>query len=171
MIILYNLVLRVFISKNPKQAGENFRDKMGRYSPERLAIRVLELRVFKDIPLSDNNWRDYYLSRNKNYVKKTFAPHVDIPDHYFFSPERLLKINMIYDRGLLDSTLPLEEWLVQHIIRQFFAFNSTIRQQVEIEKKDLRATLIEYYAQGIIDTRLRDSIEDFVNDFSAVWES
>jgi hypothetical protein len=171
-VIMYNLVQKVFIAPNPKEAVEHFRDKLGRYTQEQLALRVLELRIFKDIPLSDNNWPDYYLSRNKNVVKKYFQPYVEIPDHYFFSPERLLKINKIYDRGLLETTHYLEEWLFKNIIKQFFAFQQHVLQKLpeDFTTVQLSTALEEYFSQGIIDERQREGITDFVESFVEEWD-
>ena len=170
--LMYNLVLRVFIAETPEIAKENFRDKLGRYTANQVALRVMELRVFKDIPLSDSNWQDYYLSRNKAYVKKFFQHIVDIPDSYFFSPERLLKINIIYDRGLLDTTMFLEEWVVTKILKEFCVFYKGIHEKMPKNYTDeiLRTTLVSHFSQGIVDEIQRDHIEDFVNDFIDVWE-
>jgi hypothetical protein len=171
-VIMFNLVSKVFLAPTPKEASEHFRDKLGRYTPEQVALRVLELRVFKDIPLSDNNWQDYYLSRNKQYVKKIFAPYVEIPDSYFFSPPRLLKINIIYDRGLIDATPHLEQWIIKKIVKEFLEFTKTILDKLppNFTKTDINNTLIDYFSMGIIDQTQREQIEDFVEDFMDIWD-
>ena len=48
--VLYNLVKRVFLAESTYDAIANFRDQIGRYNPDKLALLMLELRIFKDIP-------------------------------------------------------------------------------------------------------------------------
>lgn len=120
--------MRIFIREDPSLAMENFRDNLTRYTPQQIALRVLELRIFKEIPLADNNWQDYYLSRNKNTVKRVFAKYYEIPDNYFFTEERLLKINMNYERGILNETPLLEKWLIMNILEPFDNFYKIIKK-------------------------------------------
>ena len=150
----------------------NFRDKLSRYTPDRIALRVLELNIFKDIPLSDNNWQDYYLSRNKDFVKKVFTPFFTIPEKYFFSSERLLKINMIYDRALLATTPYLEEWIVNEIILQFYSFLSEVARDIpgEATKKEISSAFINYLNKSIIDPYIRENIYDLADYFRAIWQ-
>jgi hypothetical protein len=171
LVILLNLVEKVFIAKTPKEASEHFRDKLSRYTYERLALRVLELRVYKDIPLSDNNWQDYYLSRNKNYLRTLFKPYFEIPDVYFFSPERLLQINMIYERTLPENTAFFEEWIVQRILMQFNNFVDEINAKFtdKTSPNQLRQVLNEFFTKGIIDITMREHLEEFADFFVSIW--
>ncbi len=160
--ILVEFVKNVFIADTPENATDNFHDNISRYTPERLALRVLELKIFKDIPLSDNNWQDYFLSRNRKYVEKIFEPFFNIPDGYFFPEERLLKINMIYERGALNNAKFLEEWLIQDVIRPFYKFQEKIREKLsdDYTKSDLAELIFTESSQSIIDPYLRDKMED-----------
>jgi hypothetical protein len=170
-VILQRLIERVFLAETPEQGSQNFRDKVGRYTPERLALRVLEIRIFKDIPLSDNNWTDYYLSRNKMYIKKLFREYFDIPDSYFFSPQRLLKINMIYDRTILNSTPYLEEWLILKLYKSFYDFLREIESRLKegYSKLELREALKEFFTRGIINQNMRENLEEFAEFFASLW--
>jgi len=170
--ILQSLVVSIFIAESPEKAQKNFKDQRSRYTPDKITLRVLELRLFKDIPLSDNNWQDYYLSRNKSYVKKIFSKYLTIPDHYFFSPERLLKINMIYERRMVDPTPFLETWLIKAIIKRFYGFQARIldRLPVNYSKQELTHALYTDFSVGIIDTRILEKLEEYSEFFANLWE-
>jgi hypothetical protein len=170
-VILNGLVNKVFIRDSLQDANKNFRDRLTRYTPEKIALRLLELKIFKDIPLSDNNWQDYYLSRNKDYIKKVFRKYYDIPDSYFFTPERLLKINMIYERGILDSSPQLEKWVVDKIIRLFYNFQEKINSQLSpnTNRTELTKIITDYFSQGVIDVDAREQLEDISDFFASIW--
>ncbi len=170
--IMLNLVSKIFIRPHPEGAMGNFRDNLTRYTPKRIALRVLELRIFKDIPLADNNWQDYYLSRNKNTVKRNLSKYYDIPDNYFFTEERLLKINMNYERGILEETPMLEEWLITNIMQPFNEFYSIIHKHVR-KKTDYdrtRAEIYRFFSQGIIEHSVLEKIEDYADHFAQLWQ-
>ena len=170
-IIMQNLVTKIFIRARPEDAIGNFRDNLTRYTPKQIALRVLELRIFKDIPLADNNWQDYYLSRNKNTVKRNLVKYYDIPDNYFFTEERLLKINMNYERGILEETPLLEEWLVTNILQPFNEFYSLIHKQIR-KKSDfdrIRAEIYHFFSRGIIEHSVLEKIEDYADHFAELW--
>ena len=171
LVIFQNLVLRIFIADTPEIAQKNFRDQLTRYTPEKITLCVLELRLFKDIPLSDNNWQDYYLSRNKSYVKKVFSTYLTIPDHYFFSPERLLKINMIYERRMMEDTPFLETWLIKTVIKSFFGFQARILNLLpeNYSKQDLIQAIYTDFSVGIIDTQILEKLEEYAEFFSNLW--
>ncbi|RLI64892.1 MAG: hypothetical protein DRO88_06045 [Promethearchaeia archaeon] len=170
-VILKNLVSRVFIREKPELVIENFRDNLTRYTPQKIALRVMEMRVFKDVPLADNNWQDYYLSRNKSKVKKTFAKYYDIPDNYFFTEERLLKINMNYERGILKETPLLEDWLIDNILIPFDRFYKKIKKKVgrKTNVSKIRQAIFEEFASGIIDSLEREKLEDIAAYFAELW--
>ncbi|MHA1519293.1 MAG: hypothetical protein ACTSRK_03835 [Promethearchaeota archaeon] len=170
--IMHNLAKKIFIRDHPEDAMGNFRDNLTRYTPKRIALRVLELRIFKDIPLADNNWQDYYLSRNKNTVKRNLSKYYDIPDNYFFTEERLLKINMNYERGILEETPLLEEWLIDNIMQPFNEFYSIIHKKIR-KKPDydrIRAEIYLFFSQGIIEHSVLEKIEDYADHFAQLWQ-
>lgn len=169
--ILQNLATNIFIRNNPEEAMMNFRDNLTRYTPQRIALRVLELRIFKDIPLADNNWQDYYLSRNKPTVKRIFSKYYNIPDNYFFTEERLLKINMNYERGILQQTPLLEEWLISHIVQPFDQFYAIIQKQIrrKADQHRIRGEIFKFLSQGIIESATLEKIEDYSDYFADLW--
>lgn len=170
-VILKNIAAKVFIRENPEMAVENFRDNLTRYTPEKIALRVLEMRIFKDIPLADNNWQDYYLSRNKSIVQKTFAKYYHIPDNYFFTEERLLKINMNYERGILKETPLLEDWLIDNIVIPFDNFYKKIKKNVgrKFEFNKIRLAIFAEISSGVIDPVEREKLEDYAAYLAELW--
>ncbi|MCF2139844.1 MAG: hypothetical protein K9W44_07310 [Candidatus Lokiarchaeota archaeon] len=172
-VIMKNLVMRIFIREDPSLAMENFRDNLTRYTPQQIALRVLELRIFKEIPLADNNWQDYYLSRNKNTVKRVFAKYYEIPDNYFFTEERLLKINMNYERGILNETPLLEKWLIMNILEPFDNFYKIIKKKLGRKPtiSKIRQIIFEHFSKGIIDAAKLEKIEDYAAYFAELWDA
>jgi hypothetical protein len=170
-IVLYNFVERVFIGETPEAVNQNFRDRLSRYTPDKIALRLLELKIFKDIPISDNIWQDYYLSRNKTFIKKIFQKYYEIPDGYFFSPERLLKINMIYERKLLETTPPIEKWIIQSVIKPFYEFQDSIKKKLPqiYTRDDLTTALMAEFTKGVMDQNFMDQIEDIVDQIADIW--
>ena len=169
--VLYNLVKRVFLAESTYDAMANFRDQIGQYNPDKLALLMLELRIFKDIPFSDNNWQDYFISRNKQNVKNLFSEYYEIPDSYFFSSERLLKINMIYERALLDTTYYLEEWLGQRVLRPFYQFYQEIQSKLPSKFSNdlLNKVINEYFTRSTLEPVLRDHLDEFADFFVSIW--
>jgi len=171
-IIIHNLISKIFIADKPEDVQKNFNDPISRYTPKNIALRVLELRIFKEIPLSDNNWQDYFTSRNSALVKKTLKPYAEIPDSYFFTPERLLKINMIYDRGNLETTSYLEEWIIE-IIAKFYQFQIQIGEKLpdNYTNNDLYEAFFNEFSKGIMDTQIREKLEEITEFFVEIWEN
>ncbi|QEE17705.2 hypothetical protein DSAG12_03543 [Promethearchaeum syntrophicum] len=171
-IIIHNLISKIFIADKPEDVQQYFNDPLSRYTPKNIALRVLELRIFREIPLSDNNWVDYFTSRNKEQVKKTLKPYADIPDSYFFTPERLLKINMIYDRGNLESTNYLEEWIIE-IIAKFYKFQINIDENLpnNYTNNELYESFFNEFSKGIMDTQIREKLEEITEFFVEIWEN
>nr|WP_147664593.1 hypothetical protein [Candidatus Prometheoarchaeum syntrophicum]QEE17705.1 hypothetical protein DSAG12_03543 [Candidatus Prometheoarchaeum syntrophicum] len=171
-IIIHNLISKIFIADKPEDVQQYFNDPLSRYTPKNIALRVLELRIFREIPLSDNNWVDYFTSRNKEQVKKTLKPYADIPDSYFFTPERLLKINMIYDRGNLESTKYLEEWIIE-IIAKFYKFQINIDEKLpnNYTNNELYESFFNEFSKGIMDTQIREKLEEITEFFVEIWEN
>ncbi|MHA1602327.1 MAG: hypothetical protein ACTSUI_04885, partial [Promethearchaeota archaeon] len=155
----------------PKDAQENFHDQLTRYTPERITLRVLELQIFKDIPLSDNNWQDYYLSRNKKLIQKIFHHFATIPEDRFFTSKRLLKINMLYERGLLDSTPFLEKWIITGIVAPFYRFQQRIENNLpeNYDKEQLMKAILHEFSRGVIENTLLDRLEELAEYFAEIW--
>lgn len=171
---LYYIIERVFLDQNPEKASHNFRDRRGRYSPKRVALRTLELIMFREMPLSDNNWQNYNLSRHKEKVRELFSPFINIPDDLFFTRKRLVHINMMYLYGI-ERRSKLEEWLITDIIHPFFEFchenfvelEKSIAEVEENREKVQHILYEQLYARvskGIIKDRTLDDLE-FMSDW------
>ncbi len=170
-LVLQKMVEIAFIAPKPELVQDNFRDKISRYTPEKIALRVLELVIFKDIPLSDNNWQDYFLSRNKKFVKKIFSKSINLDDNFFFSQKRLLKINMIYERGLLNNTDFLEEWLLTKIVKKFLKFQHKISNILpeSYSNDDLRHNFQKFFAENSKNKANIEDMEKILEIFSNLW--
>lgn len=171
-VIIYNLISKIFIADKPENVQKFFNDPLSRYTPKNIALRVLELRIFKEIPLSDNNWQDYFTSRNKEQVKKTLKQYAEIPDSYFFTPERLLRINMIYDRGNLETTSYLEEWIIEIIVK-FYQFQMRINQKLPkyYTDNELYDAFFQEFTKGIVDPQIREKLEEITEFFLDIWKN
>jgi hypothetical protein len=168
--LLYNLSKKIFLKKNPVTASKGFRDQVGRYSPKNMALRALELLMFQELPLSDNNWENYTLSRNRSIVTTLFKKYITIPDDFFFSNKNRLHISGMVFYGL-DKSVQLENWLVDRIVEPFFIFvdviiNNLIKEITENElksKTEILNSLINIIMQrisgSIIDQQVRENLE------------
>lgn len=168
--LLYNLSKKIFLKKDPIEASEAFRDKVGRYAPKNMALRALELLMFQELPLSDNNWNNYTLSRNRKIVTTLFKKYITIPDDFFFSNKNRLHISGMVFYGL-DKTVQLENWLIDRIVEPFFIFvdviiNNLIKEITENElksKADILNALINVVMHrisgSIIDQQVRENLE------------
>ena len=99
-------------------------------------------------------------------------PYADIPDSYFFTPERLLKINMIYDRGNLETTSYLEEWIIE-IIAKFYQFQISINEKLpdNYTNNELYENFFQEFSKGIMDTQIREKLEEITEFFVEIWEN
>ncbi|MHA1338927.1 MAG: hypothetical protein ACTSRZ_03120 [Promethearchaeota archaeon] len=166
---LYHMIKKVFLRDSILDATENFYDKRGRYSPKRLALRTLELIFFKEMPISDNNWMNYNLSRYSKRVKAIFEKYIQIPDQYFFSRKKLVKLNLIYSTKI-ETKLYLEEWLIQNIMDPFLIFFNNILENLksiykegQIKEKQFSAilndTIFKIISKGIISEDVLEDLE------------
>ena len=159
---IYHSIHTIFIAEDPLKASKNFRDSISRYSPKNIALRSLELLFFKEIPLSDNNWMNYNLSRNKEKVKKLLNEYIKIPKDYFFSNKKLLHISMKHFYSLESETV-LEEWLGEYILKPFFAFIDSFWSKLK-NKKTVTSQLIfqelfSLLSKSIINPQSLDNLE------------
>ncbi|UYP45121.1 hypothetical protein NEF87_001406 [Candidatus Lokiarchaeum ossiferum] len=171
LVILFNLTDKIFLAKKPEDVQDNFRDKISRYTPQKITLRVLELNIFKDIPLSDNNWQDYFLSRNKKFVRHFFQRYFEIPDSYFFSNKRLLKINIMYERGLLPSAKFLEEWIIAFLLQKFYIFQKEVTDSLpkHYETQDITEKLHRLFLKDIKDEQIQKDLKEIVEFFAKIW--
>jgi hypothetical protein len=160
---IYHSIKTIFLAENPLKASINFQDSISRYSPKNVALRSLEILFFKEIPLSDNNWMNYNLSRNKEKVIKQFQEFFKIPKDYFFTNKKLLHISMkqLY---ALESDLLLEEWIVSNIIDPFISFIDKIWKMLEEKVEPITAQIVfmEFYhelSRSVINPHTLDNLE------------
>ena len=104
--MLYTLIDKIFLKKNPDDASDNFIDPRGRYMGKNIALRVLELFMFQEINFSDDIWTEYLVSQNRNHIQKLL--NVDIPEEYFYSDKELIKLLTIYNFQSFSNALNLE---------------------------------------------------------------
>ncbi|MBN2156330.1 MAG: hypothetical protein JW776_09815 [Candidatus Lokiarchaeota archaeon] len=160
---IYHSVNTIFLADDPLQASKNFKDSISRYSPKNIALRALELLFFKEIPLSDNNWMNYNLSRNKEKVINQFQDYLRIPKDYFFSNKKLLHISMKQFYSI-ESEIVLEKWFVKYIILPFITFTDRIYKEVKkkgqiLTKDNIVAEMNFQISRGIINTQTLDYLE------------
>jgi hypothetical protein len=160
----------IFLEETTLDASNNFKDRIGRYSPKKVALRALELLMFLEMPLSDNNWRNYELSRNQQHVVKLFEKYISIPDDYFFSNRNRLHINRTVLYGL-DYKVLLEDWLISKIIHPFFEFFENLMEEIakrsqsvsnrdqKFEIMQLSRVFFQIISRNIIDPQIRDNLE------------
>ena len=171
LIILFNLTDKIFLADKPEDVQDNFRDKISRYTPQKITLRVLELNIFKDIPLSDNNWQDYFLSRNKKFVRHFFHRYFEIPDSYFFSNKRLLKINIMYERGLLPSAKFLEEWVIAFLLQKFYIFQKAVTDSLpkHYETRDISEKIFLAFSKDVKDSQILEELREIADFFARIW--
>lgn len=168
--IIFHMIKKVFLAPSPEIASQNFYDKLGRYSPKRIALRTLEILMFKEMPLSDNSWQHYLLSRNKKKVAKAFQNYLTIPDDYFFSQKALVHINMMYIFSI-DKTELLENWTVDNIQEPFYVYcfeiftrlkNKVRKEQITDQNqifKILNQIIFDYLSQNVINQEVLENLE------------
>jgi len=160
---IYHSIKTVFLVDDPLKASKNFADSISRYSPKNVALRSLEIIFFKEIPLSDNNWFNYNLSRNKEKVVDLFQSYINIPKDYFFSNKKLLHISMkqLYS---LECKMVLEEWLVEHVIDPFIAFVDKVWKQLvkkgkNLSKQSIYHEINQELSRGIINPQTLENLD------------
>ncbi len=160
---IYNSITTIFLAEDPLKASVNFKDSISRYSPKNIALRALEILFFKEIPLSDNNWMNYNLSRNKEKVIMQFQEFFKIPKDFFFTDKKLLHISMkqLYS---LDSEFLLEEWLVKYIIEPFISFVDKIWKIMEKKEESITLNIIflefnHQLSRSVINPNILDNLE------------
>lgn len=168
--IIFHMIKNVFLAPSPEIASLNFYDKIGRYSPKRIALRTLELLMFKEMPLSDNSWQHYLLSRNKKRVAKTFQNFLTIPDDYFFSQKALVHINMMYIFSV-DKKELLENWTVDNIQEPFYVYCLEIFNRLQNKVREghitdknqifkiLSQIIFDYISQNVINQEVLENLE------------
>ncbi|MHA1727770.1 MAG: hypothetical protein ACTSWY_03450 [Promethearchaeota archaeon] len=168
MNFLSYIIRTIFISSSPSEATNNFRDKIGRYSPKNLALRTIELLMFKELPVSDRIWMNFGISRNRKQIKKIFSPWLTIPEDFFYSQKKMLQITMLYQYGL-DKRVLLEEFLINRILSPYFGFikqiilkikSENLSTRQEIENK-LWRIIHDIISWSIIDEQTLNSLELF----------
>ena len=171
--ILYVLIDKLFIG-DLDNIQSRFKDKFERYVKQNVAMNIVELLFFKYIPSSDNNWADYYLSRNRKYVEKKLESFVKIPDDFFFSEERLLKINMLYERRNREAK-NIGQFLILEIYHKFLLFQSKMRKKIietakdPNDKDEISAKILDEISNKIVNERTLENLSEIVEWLDEEW--
>lgn len=157
---LYFLVKTTFLTDNSAEAAsKNFCDNITRYVPRRIKLRVLEMELFREIPLSDNNWGDYLRTIFKDEVKRLFQDFYDFPENDFFSYRRIVKLNMIYTQGTVMDAPLLGQWLANDVLVPFAKVSDQMDFLVDYDPAKK-----EKFTQYLISHPLTPARDDFVHD-------
>ncbi|GAB4327871.1 MAG: hypothetical protein Kow0069_34900 [Promethearchaeota archaeon] len=130
----YYLVTTVFLTElSAERSSQNFHDKLTRYRPEGVKLRVLELTMFRELPLSDNTWSDYLRTVFRREIEPLFEP-VKIPSDSFFSSRGLVRLDMVYSQGIVSNFPLLERWLLHEVVLPFGRFLNEVRGELGTSK-------------------------------------
>ena len=170
--MLYVLIEKIFIRKNPEEASKNFIDPRGRYTGRNIALRVNELFIFQDMNFSDDVWPLFLISLNKEKVKKELSSFIDIPKENFYRNKDILKFLLSYNfRSFSDSSF-LEDWLINGIILPLNDFILQITSSVEnpSNKIEVYEKLSEIFLDGVEDLELIKMIKFICQELASFWE-
>ncbi|MHA1721188.1 MAG: hypothetical protein ACTSXK_16845, partial [Promethearchaeota archaeon] len=84
----------------------------------------------------------------------------------------LLRINMIYDRGNLETTSYLEEWIIEIIVK-FYQFQMRINQKLPkyYTDNELYDAFFQEFTKGIVDPQIREKLEEITEFFLDIWKN
>jgi len=79
---------------------------------------------------------------------------------------------MIYDRGNLETTSYLEEWIIE-IIAKFYQFQISINEKLpsSYTNNDLYESFFMEFSKGIVDPQIREKLEEITEFFVEIWEN
>jgi hypothetical protein len=79
---------------------------------------------------------------------------------------------MIYDRGNLESTEYLEEWIIE-IIAKFYQFQISINEKLpsSYTNNDLYESFFKEFSKGVMDTQIREKLEEITEFFVDIWKN
>jgi len=149
--MLYVLIDKIFLSETPEQATKNFHDPRGRYVPQNIALRVLELFIFQDLNFSDDLWPDYILSWNKERVLKLMGDNINQKEKYFYSVKDLTRFLITYNFQTFKEEIFLEEWLIETLIIPLNQFIIKIKNSVKDPSNSIQIydELVDFILEGI----------------------
>lgn len=173
---MFVIIQKIFLRKTPEDAVENFTDARSRYSGPRIAVNVLEAELFRDLPLSDSLWGIYLLSLRKDFVKRYFEREfkLQLDDSLFFNNNRIVRMEMIYAKGLEEGTPPLSEWLVNGVLVPFAQFENIIGATFGVKSegaKDSLSHLQKYFSDNARDPEERRAFLDILDTLQMMWPS
>ncbi len=173
---IFVIIKKLFLRNTPEDAIDSFSDARSRYTAPRIALNVLEAELFRELPLSDSLWGNYLLSLRKDVVKQYFEREFDlqIPDSLFFNNNRLVRMEMIYAKGLEEGTSPLSEWLVNGVLVPFAQFENIVGATFGVKHEgagDSLARLQKYFADNARDPEERRAFLEILDTMQMMWPS
>jgi len=170
---LYTLINSVFLRDSLDEASRNFIDPRSRYIPENIALRVLELDMFKELNLSDDIWDDYIISINKEKVLDMFGKYIDIREDSFYSHWSLSMLDMIYNQELFQDEKYLEEFLITEIVgplNKFIRkFNDAMAKSTN--KNQIKKKFLEMITDGTEEKEKLKSLEVIIENLIENWDT
>ncbi|MHA1732417.1 MAG: hypothetical protein ACTSU5_10755 [Promethearchaeota archaeon] len=167
---LYFLVKTVFMTENSaERSSQNFRDRFTRYRPQGIKLRVLEMELFRELPLSDNVWGDFLRSVYRKEVVALLEPHYKFMEDEFFSPQRLVHLDMIYSQGTITDAPLVAEWLLTDVLVPFATFAEEVIPQGSLDPERMFAYLVNHPATPD-DESTRADLKDIVDTIEEFLE-
>jgi hypothetical protein len=169
---IFYLIKTFFLRGTPEEASKNFIDGVSRYSGPRIALSVLEMMLFRELPLSDHLWGAYLLSMRQDEVKQVFHQmNVNVPESSFFNLRRIARLSMIA-AGLTEKIPTLSEWLVTDIITPFSKFEKMIGAPFQFDgKPETFARIQKYFVDQARDPEEQQIFMDILLTLEAIWSS
>lgn len=170
---IFYTIKTFFLRASPEEASQNFVDGVSRYSGPRIALSVLELTLFREIPLSDHLWGPYLLSLRQDEVKQIFQQkfQINVPESSFFNQRRIAHLNMI-TAGLTENAPMLSEWLVTDVMVPFGKFEKTVGAPFQFDANTENFSRIQkFFVDQARDQEEQQIFMDILITLQAIWPS
>lgn len=169
---IYTLINSVFLRDSLDEASRNFIDPRSRYIPENVALRVLELSIFKELNLSDDIWDDYMLSIKKEQVLDLFGEYIQLPNDMFYSNWDLSMLDMIYNQEIFNEGNYLEDFLISDIVTPLNKFIRKFHEASEnsANKSEMIQKLMIYFADDTDDKQKLTNLETILDILIEGWD-
>ncbi len=117
-------IREVFLQPRLADASKKFKDPLNRFSEDNIAMSMLELLVYRELPFQDNQWMATMVMQHRmdlDIFPTTLGKDRDVFKD--ITPEIVMNV-VIHDRAMKKTTRFLHEWFFQNIIQPFFDFCS-----------------------------------------------
>jgi hypothetical protein len=118
-------VMQVFFQPNLAAASRQFKDSESRFSENNIAMTMVELLLYRELPFQENQWMATLAEKFKNQVDMALVGEAR-DGLKQISPE-ILGNFIIHDRSLKQTTPLLHERIYNDIIKPFHVFNHLAR--------------------------------------------